>query len=218
MDQQVDTLGQLEHRGVDRVQVARRLVVADVRDLHPAPLDAVADGRPDVWHGADHDLRVADREVVGGHAVEVHVALELGKVDREVRRLHQPAEDLGQRPLSLVRAVHVEPRPGGVNGREERQALHVIPVDVGDEGGGGESLVDRHGGAEQAQTGAQIEEDRRFAVDLDRDGGSVAAVPNVVVARARATPPDAVKGDLQRSLPLLVSGTLLLDYGRARGV
>ena len=42
-------------------------------------------------------------------------------------------------------------------GDEEREALHVIPVDVGDERGAAEGAVLGLGLAEEAQTSAEVE-------------------------------------------------------------
>ena len=181
VNQQVDAVAQLHDAGVDvtgrRRRVADvgvgRLVVADVRDAAAVPVEAVAHGRPDVGHRADQHLRVADRHLVAGDVDESHVALQLAEVDREVRRLHQPAEHVGERAFDLMRAVDVEAVAGHVNLREERQALHVIPVDVGNESRCGERC-DWEGLAEEAQTGSEIEENRGFSVHFDGHRGGVA--------------------------------------------
>ena len=72
-------------------------------------------------------------EVVVAGVVEQHRALELIGADREVRRAHHPLEDLTERAVLLARAVDVDDRAGQVQRHEERQALHVVPVEVAEE-------------------------------------------------------------------------------------
>jgi hypothetical protein len=78
-------------------------------------------------------------------------------------------------------------------------------VDVRDERGAPEGAVLRLGLAEEAQTGAEVEDDRVLTGDLERDARGVPAVPAVGFARARGRAPDAVERDAQRDPPLSVS-------------
>ena len=137
----------------------RHLVVGHVGDRGAAELDAVAVGAADVGHVAHRHLGVADDEVGVGHLVEAVVAAQVAPADREVRRPDEALERLGQRLVVLRRRVDVEAGAGPVGGGEERQALHVVEVQVGDEGVGGEGAVVRLGLAPVAEAGAQVEDD-----------------------------------------------------------
>ena len=77
------------------------------------------------------------------------VALELLGRDREVRRLHHPGEDLAERAFGLARAVHVERVARPVQRHEERQALHVVPVQMAQQDGAVEVQVLERGVLEQ---------------------------------------------------------------------
>ena len=78
----------------------------------------------------ERTLALADREVVLAGVVEADVARQLVGRDREERRPHQLGEHLAERPSVLARPEHVERRALAVERREERKALHVIPVQV----------------------------------------------------------------------------------------
>ena len=145
------------------VGVAPGTVVGDVRDRHAVPVDAVAEGRPDVAHPARPHLGEADREIVVAGVVEPHVACELRRSDREVRRAHDLREHVAQRALGLARPVDVERRTLAVERREERQALHVIPMKVRQQ----HRPVELVGAVQpvRAQAGSEVEDDRRWPSD-----------------------------------------------------
>ena len=126
-------------------------------------------------------------------------------VDREERRPHELVEGLAQaRRLVLRRAVDVEPRPRREDGREERQALHVVPVEVGDERRARERLGS--GRAVSPQKRRPVPRSSTIGVvarRLERDARRVAAVATVRVARARRRPPDAEEADVEQWFPPL---------------
>ena len=159
VDQQVDTVAELEDvvgnevvgLGLPRSPAAPMppalTVVGEVRDRDALPLEPVPERRTDVADPPGPHLGGGrHREVVVADVVELHRALELLGRDREVRRPHHPGEDLTERALLLARAVDVERVPGAVHRHEERQALHVIPVEVAEQQDGsveiGPAVVD----------------------------------------------------------------------------
>src|SRR5205814_8833895 len=121
---------------------------------------------------------------------------QLAEVDREIRRSHELAEHLVQRPLGLGRTEHVECGAGAIGGREEGQALHMVPVEVRDERRAVERAVSGLGHPESTQARAEIEDDRVLALDFERDTRSVATVTLVLLARTGARTPDSVEGRL----------------------
>ena len=134
VDQQVGAVAEVEHGVGDRVAVGGHLVVGQVGDRGAAHLDPVAVGEPDVGHRAHLHLGAVELEVLVPHVVEADVAEQLLGGDREERRPHELAERGAEAAgVVLGRAVHVEAGAGLEHRREERQALHVVPVDVGDQ-------------------------------------------------------------------------------------
>src|SRR5690606_1249553 len=101
----------------------------------------------------------------------------------------------------LRRAVDVDLGAGPVDGDEERQALHVVPVEVRDQRVAPEAAVGGLGGAQEAEPGAEVEDDRLVARLLDGDARRVAAVALVRLARARCRPADAEEGHVQTASP-----------------
>ncbi|MEZ5135943.1 MAG: hypothetical protein R2699_13035 [Acidimicrobiales bacterium] len=115
-----------------------------------------------------------------GQLVEHDVAREIGHADREVRGPHELVEGVGQREaVVLGRSVDVEPGTGHVDRHEERQALHVVPVQVGDEGVPSERTVRRLLVAEEPQTGADVEDQGIDAGRVDAHARGVAAVATI---------------------------------------
>jgi len=100
-------------------------------------------------------------------------------VHREVRPAHEAAEHLAERSFFLMGPVDVEPRTGPMDRREERQALNVVPVDVRYERGSAEAAVSGLGRAELPQAGAEVEDDRVLAGDVERDASRVAPVATI---------------------------------------
>ena len=71
--------------------------------------------------------------------------------------------------------------------QEERQALHVIPVEVRQERGAVDVALVGH--AVGTQAGAEVEEDGRLALGFEHDARGVAAVPLELGAGARRRAP-----------------------------
>ena len=86
---------------------------------------------------------------------------------------------------------------------QERQPLHVVPVEVRDERDAVEGAVLRLGQAVEAEAGAEVEDDRAMARLLEHHARGVAAVALVLSTRTRGRTPDAEKGDVQRDAPSL---------------
>jgi hypothetical protein len=77
-------------------------------------------------------------------------------------------------------------------------------MDVGDKCSAAEGSVGGLRLAEEPQAGAEIEDDRILAGNLERDVRGVAAVPAIGLARARAGAPNAVERDFQRRTPTIL--------------
>ena len=125
----------------------------------PFHVDPEPERRADVAHPARAHLRGTDREVVVAGVVEANVARELsGSIGKNGGRI-MLREDLAERPFGLARAVHVDGRALAVQRREERQALHVIPVQVRQQHRTVElALVAQ---PVRTQPGTEVEHDRR---------------------------------------------------------
>jgi hypothetical protein len=186
VDEHVDAVAQLEHllrHVVVRVLGATaRTVVGDVRDRDAVPVHTESERRTDVTHPARPNLRDTDREVVVARVVKTHVARELRGRDREVRRPHHCGEHVAERPVGLTRPVHVETRRLAVQRREERQPLHVVPVQVREQDRAVEVALAMQ--AVRAESGAEVEDDRVRALGLEGDTRGVSAVPGVGLTRA----------------------------------
>ena len=87
-----------------------------------------------------------------------------------------------QRETLLGRAVDVELRALTVDRRTERQTLHVVPVEMGDQGMSVERAVVRLGLTEEPQAGAEIEHHGFAARNVDGHTRGVAAVTTVRLA------------------------------------
>ena len=163
-------VAQLEHGVGDDALAAAcgRLVVADVGDRRRRPVDAVAVGRADVRDRPHGDLGAADGELVVGDVVEADVARQLVEPHREVRRADELVERLVERAVLLRRPVDVEPgagpRTGTKNGRpwtwsQWRWVTRAVPRKVPSWG---------WVWPEEAQAGAEVEDDRLLAGGLQR--------------------------------------------------
>ena len=117
-------------------------------------------------------------------------------------RMNSPNAVAEAAGVVLGRAVDVEPGARLEHGREERQALHVVPVDVGDE----------RRARRRARCGSSVSPQKRSPVPrsrtigswpgrLERDARGVAAVAAVGVARARGRTPDAEEADVEQRIP-----------------
>jgi hypothetical protein len=111
--------------------------------------------------------------------VKGDVAPKLAVVDGKVRGPHELAEDRAQGALFLGRTVDVEPGPVPVSRRKKRQPLHMVPVNVGDEGRPLKGSVRRLGLAEQAQAGAEVKNEGYLTLHLQGDACRVAAVTSI---------------------------------------
>jgi hypothetical protein len=79
-------------------------------------------------------------------------------------------------------------------------------VEVADEGGAGEGAVERLGLAEEAQAGAQVEDDRLLAGDLEGDARGVAAVAKVRFGRTGRRSSNTEECDVEQLRSPRVSG------------
>jgi hypothetical protein len=75
--------------------------------------------------------------------------------------------------------VDIEASARAMNRREKRQALDVVPMDVGDQRRALERLGRMLGVTETTQAGTEVKDDRWFVVDFESDAGSVAPVSPV---------------------------------------
>ncbi len=80
------------------------------------------------------------------------------------------------------------------HGWEERQPLDVVPVQVADQAGGAKGAIGRPRLAEVADAGAEVEQDRPIAGDVDRHAGRVPAVAHDLGTVARRGSTDPVEG------------------------
>ena len=128
-------------------------MVAEIRDGDAADLHPVAEGPPDVGDlASQHRCRAGLHDTAVGHVEERHLSRQLIHLDGEVRRLHESAEGLRKWRV-LRRPVDVEMHVASQRRPKERQALHVVEVEVG------------HKGA-QRQAGAAV-----LGRDRNRGGG-----------------------------------------------
>ena len=79
--------------------------------------------------------------------------------------------------------------------REEREPLHVVPVEVPEQARADERLVGRQRVAEEPQPGPEVEQERPLTVDAHRHAGGVAAVAGDIVALHRGRAADTVERD-----------------------
>ena len=78
---------------------------------------------------------------------------------------------------------------------EERQTLHVVPMQVGQQAVAAEQRVGRNLLAVVAKAGAHVEQQRILAGRVDRNARGVASVPSDVIALARRRAANAVERD-----------------------
>ena len=157
-------------------------MVTDVGDGMPTELDPIAEGGTDMRYISGSHLGITDREVGVVHGVEPDVADQIADAHREVRRAHELFERLGQREPLLGRAIDVELRAFSVDRCTERQTLHMVPMEMGDQGMSVERAVLRLGLAEEAEAGAEIEHDGFATRNVDRHARRIAAVTAVRLA------------------------------------
>ena len=200
VDQDVDALAQLHRAGRDGERtVARLLVIAEVADAVAVPRDPVPAGAPDVWDQPRHHVELADRELRVGDVVEPDVARQLGQRDREQWWPDRVGHHVVHRAtVGLRRRIHVELGTGPEQRTEERQALHVVPVQVAQQARPPERLFWRTAEAEVAHARAEVEQDRIVPGRGDRHRRGVAAVPRDLVTVTRGRPPHAVELHRQR--------------------
>ena len=186
-------------------------MIGDVGDRRAVPLDAIAVGGPDVGHRSRRHLRVADHERLFAALVERERAGKCVHGHREVRRADAEVERLEQaEPVVLHRRVHVE--MAALEERdEERQALHVIPMEVRDQRVAVERPVEGLGLAEVAQARAHVEDDRILAGGLNCHARGVAAVPTSSITRARCRPSHPEESDVEHRSPLGRQGYRTLE-------
>ncbi len=196
VDEQIDAVAQLEnvvrHEVVGVVRAAAGPVVGDVRDGATVPLDAEPEGETNVPDEPRPHLGQPDREVVVAGVMEAHIRAEAVGTDRKEGRAHELREHVAQEPFGLTRAVDVERRRRVVHGREERQTLDVVPVQVREQHVRVEltrsELVSVCG-----QPGTEIEDDRRLPVRLDGHARRVPAITRVLRTLTRRRASNAVE-------------------------
>ena len=147
----------------------------------------VADGEAGMIRAMGADERGADGEIEIAQFLDLDVAGKFRKRHGEIGAFHLAGEGGDESLVRAFAAEDAEVAAGFVDGREERQALDVIPVRVGNEEGeierlGLEFFQERD--AELAQAGAGIEDDDVLA-GADFDAGSIAAVVNGAASRSR---------------------------------
>ena len=196
VDQQVDALAEAPHAVGDARPADRLLVVADVGDARRPVGDAVAERLADVGHAAcsrRRSRRCGTWPPARGPR--------RGRGSRRCRsgtaagRSSPTSTSAAVRPSCSDGRVHdelallVEQRP------EERQALDVVPVEVAEQARAAERHAGRAAQAEVAQPGAEVEQQRVLAGDVDGHAGRVAAVAGDLITMARGRAPDAMKPD-----------------------
>jgi len=90
--------------------------------------------------------------------VKTHVAGQVGGPDREERRAHHLREHFAEGAFGLPGPVDVEAGALLQHGEEERQALHVVPMQMREQRGAVEQAVARQPVGTEA--GAEVEDDR----------------------------------------------------------
>ena len=202
MDHEIGTVAQLQSVRVDAVGAVRwLLMVGEVGDGHPVPRHPVAEGGSDVGNGAGHDLRPADREVVVADVVERDRAAEPLERDREVRRADEEVEGVVHAAAVLLNG-RVDVQSGAVAQQrdEERQALDVVPVEVGQERGAQKGLVRLAAGPEVPESRAEVEHDRSLIPAVHGHARGVAAVAHGPFAGAWRGAADSVELDVDHSV------------------
>ena len=177
-----------------RGAVDRLLVIADVGDARRAVGHPVAERLADVGHGARSRRR---SRRCGTCAAGSRTSTWPGKPSRPIGnsggQIVADSTSAAVRPSSLGRAVHDEPAVLVEQRTEERQALDVVPVQVAEQARAPERHVGRAAQPEVAQPGAEVEQQRVLAGDVDGHARRVAAVAADVIAMARGRAPDAMK-------------------------
>ena len=206
----------LDDRFGDLARIVGLLVVADVGDALVVELDPIAGHRAVVRNVAGVHAVVADRELRLG-AVHDDLAGDLAEADGEQRRPDRVQQHLaGVSTIVLRRGVNRHLGAGAQQRLEERQALHVIPVQVAEQARSIEHLVGLHGLGEVAQSGAQVEQQRLLAGGVHRDARGVAPVARYVVALTRRRSSNAMERDDHPNVPPTQTPFDLLDSDKAR--
>ena len=154
VDQQVDAVAELEHLVRDVVVgvlgTAARAVVGEVRDRHavPARPGSRASGRRGAPSASAPSRRPTGKSSSPVSWKRTSPVSWSGRIGKNGGRIIS-REHLAERALVLARPVHVERRALAVQRREERQALHVVPVQVREQRGAVE-----HARRTVARTGA----------------------------------------------------------------
>ena len=166
VDQHIDVARQLERRRVvlpdasGPVAERSRAVVGDVGDGrtavgHPEPESAATLVR-NLQGRDDESLRVEGAE---GDEAEPPVSAQFARFDREERRRHHAGQHgLGVGVVVLDRHQERHPCAVAVASGEERQSLHVIPVQVREQQGALERMVTEDLG-QPAQARAAVEQE-----------------------------------------------------------
>ena len=137
MDEKIDSFNEIHHRVSDvKGSVNGLLMVWEIRDGTSPVLDAVTKRRSDVRYEARCHRELTDREFMITDGVDIECARKIRDIDRKHRRFdHVEKCDARWTSIFLRRCIDVHARPSVEYRWEERQPLHVIPVQVSQQGG-----------------------------------------------------------------------------------
>ncbi len=134
-------------------------------------------------HVGGDDVEAFDPVITGFQALEAPVAQQTLGADRKMRGTHGAPEHLDRVGAVLVRDEHPDACIGAVAGSEERQPLHVVPVQMAQQDGAVKRATLELAG-ESPQPGARVEHERpRLAVVRQRDARRVPAHAHEVATR-----------------------------------
>ena len=126
--------------------------------------DPVSEGAPTLVGNLQRkDVKALDAVAAGREMLEPPRTPHLARPDWEMRWRHRAREDLLGVTARLLRYVQGGARVGVVHRRAERQAVGVIPVEMGQQHAAGEGLAVQCGG-QPAQTRARIEDEPVLSV------------------------------------------------------
>ena len=172
MDEKIDSFDEIHHRVSDvEGSVNGLLMVWEIRDGTSLVLDAVTERRSDVRYEARCHRELTDREFTITDGVDIERAWKLGDIDGKHRRFdHVEKCDTCWTTILLRRCIDVHARSSVEYRWEERQPLHVIPVQVSQQGGTDERLsLSTQLMSEITHTSAEIENQRGLVTDTQRN-------------------------------------------------
>lgn len=172
MNEKIDSFDEIYHRVSDvKGSVNGLLMVREIRDGTSPVLDAVPECRPDVGYEARCHRKLTNFEFTITDGVDIEYSGKIGDIDGKHRRFdHVEKCDARWTSIVLRRCVDVHARPGVEYRWEERQTLHMVPMQVCQQGGTDErpSLCTQLM-SEITHTGAEIENQRGLVTDTQRN-------------------------------------------------